>query len=138
MTFDPLPGGSQEPPSFSDIDVRSALAHVALASRDGKPTLGPAEVHTLGEPMQEEYVSVRRSIWHETSARCLDNEIRAARLQQQVDDLQLEVNARDVVGSVKDEEHEALERRNTSLTRALWAAASMLAVVVLVVMWRAM
>lgn len=143
MTFDPSPGGSQEPPSFSQTAVDRALAEieVATAREAGKPiieaTIGPAEVHTLGAPMQDEYVTVSRRIWHETCARCLDNELRAARLRQQVDDLQLEVDARDVIGSVKDDEHEALERRNRGLTRALWAsqACCALAVIVLLV-WR--
>lgn len=99
-------------------------------------TIGPAEVHTLGAPMQDEYCTVSRRIWHETCARCLDNELRAARLQQQVDDLQVQLEARVVVRYRKDEEYAGLERRNRSLTRALWAAASMLAVVLAVVVWR--
>lgn len=137
MTTNPSPGGSQEPPSFSQVEVDDFCRRL-------EPTLepheiGPAEVHTLGAPMQDEYVTVSRRIWHETSARCLDNELRAARLQQQVDDLQVQLEARVVVRYRKDEEYAGLERRNRSLTRALWAAASMLVVVMLVVVvWRVM
>lgn len=126
-------------------EVADALASIELASREGKPimeaTLAPAEVHTLGAPMQQdEYVTVSRKVWHETSARCLDNEIRAARLQQQVDDLLLQVECRDVMSDYKDQDYAALERRNRGLMRALWAATVCCAVAVMALftMWRAM
>jgi len=94
---------------------------------DGKPrieaTLGPAEVHCA--PGQPEYATVSRKIWVDTCTRCLDNELRAARLQQQVDDLHLQIEARDVVADYKDAEHEELQEQ-----RDWWRRYALIAVAV--------
>ena len=136
MTSNPSPGGSQEPPSFSQVEVDDFCRRL-------EPTLepheiGPAEVHTLGAPMQDEYVTVSRRIWHETSARCLDNEIRAARLAHE---LAVEKKLHDQSDrNLRAAERAILwhERRNRGLTRALWSAAVCCAVAVMLLMaiWR--
>ena len=112
MTSYPTPGGSQEPPSFSQVDADAFCRRL-------EPTLEPHEIAPAEVFGADEYVTVSRRIWHETKARCLDNEIRAARLQQ---------------------DYAALERRNRGLMRALWAATVCCAVAVMALftMWRAM
>lgn len=136
MTSYPSPGGSQEPPSFSDIDVAKALKGIeAATARDGRPM---SEVHTLGPPMQDEYVTVSRRIWHETSARCLDNEIRAARLAHE---LAVEKKLHDQSDRHLRAAERAIlwhERRNKGLVRALWSAAVCCAVAVMLAIWSAM
>ncbi len=102
--------------------------------------IAPAEVHTLGPPMQDEYVTVGRRIWHETSARCLDNEIRAARLAHE---LGVEQTMRaEIERHLRAAERAILwqERRNRGLRRALWASqvCCAVAVMALFAIWRAM
>lgn len=78
----------------TENEVAAALVAVEIdtrfADRNGAPlieeTIGPAEVFSA--PDQPEYVTVLRKIWVETCTRCLDNELRAARLQEKVDALE--------------------------------------------------
>jgi len=86
--------------------------------------IGPAEVHTLGSP---EYATMPRSVWVETCNRCVNNELRAARLQDKVDGLHLQIQAHEVVQAAKDAEYDELEARCEALEERLseWAGAGM-------------
>lgn len=83
----------------TENEVAAALVAVEIdtrfADRSGAPlieeTLGPVEVFSA--PDQPEYTTVSRKIWVDTCTRCLDNELRAARLQEQVDALHLAATA---------------------------------------------
>lgn len=101
----------------TENEVAAALVAVEIdtrfADRNGAPlieeTIGPAEVFSA--PDQPEYVTVLRKIWVETCTRCLDNELRAARLQEKVDALQLQIEAHEVVGAAKDADYDELMER---------------------------
>lgn len=122
-------GGSQEPPIFSDVDVRSALAHVALESFDGVPlieeTLDPVAVHTS---FGQEYVTLPRATWIETCQRALGNQIRADRLQDQVDGLKLQIAAHEHSGAAKDSEMDTLDGTISKLEARVTKATAKVAV----------
>lgn len=101
----------------SENEVAAALVAVEIdtrcAEQAGAPlieeTIGPADV--ICAEGQPELTTVARKIWVDTCTRCLDNELRAARLQQQVDALHLQIEAHEVVSAYKDAEYDALMER---------------------------
>ena len=97
----------QEP---TENEVNDALVSVSIAS--GIPlieeTIGHVEDHT---PFADEYVTMPRSVWVDTCHRAVDGELRSASLRQRCDDMQLQIEAHEVVGAAKDADYEALEVR---------------------------
>ena len=83
----PSPGGSQEPPSFSESDVRDALASIARA--EGKPlieeTIGPAEAHL---PTLEE----AEDAYDSACERAMKAELRAGRLARDFEEARRELD----------------------------------------------
>lgn len=113
----------------NDTDIRSALARIALASEEGRPlieeTLSPVEVHTS---FGQEYVCLPRHIWIETCQRALSNQIRADRLQDEINGLRLQINAHEVVGAAKDREADDLDAKIAALEQRVTKAAAKMAV----------
>ena len=91
-------------------EINDALVSVSIAS--GIPLIeeiiGSAEAHT---PFADEYVTMPRSVWVDTCHRAVDGELRSASLRQRCDDMQLQIEAHEVVSAAKDADYEALEAR---------------------------
>lgn len=100
--------------------IQEALLGIELETRrieqepDGVPlieeTLDPVEVHTS---FGQEYVTLPRNMWIETCQRALGNQIRADRLQDEIDGLKLQIDAHEVVGAAKDSDYDKLDNRMT-------------------------
>lgn len=112
-------------PARNHID--EALMSIELETRriepDGVPlieeTLSPVEVHTS---FGQEYACVPRHIWTETCQRALGNQIRADRLQDKVDALQLQIDAHEVVGAAKDRDADDLDAKIAAMEQRITTA----------------
>lgn len=114
--------------------IDDALMGIELETRrveqepDGVPlieeTLSPVEVHTS---FGQEYACVPRHIWIETCQRALGNQIRADRLQDEIQGLRLQINAHEVVGAAKDSEMDGLDATVAALEQRITKAAAKMA-----------
>ena len=117
-------------PARNHID--EALMSVELETRRAEQdrgalieeTLSPVEVHTS---FGQEYVSLPRHIWIETCQRALGSQIRADRLQDEINGLHLQIDAHEVVGAAKDWDADDLDAKIAAMEQRVTKAAAKMA-----------